>query len=161
MELTQELVKELFEYKEEGLYWKIKPATRVQNGDRFGHIGVKGYRKGTIKNKTYTEHRLIFLYHHGYLPKLVDHVNGNKSDNRIENLREASWKQNLRNSKRSKRNTSGHKGVSWIASRKRWQVTIMTDYSNSFKGYFKDFELACLVADEARDLYYKEFARNG
>jgi len=65
---------------------------------------------------------LIFLYHHGYLPKFVDHIDGNKKNNRIENLREATKSQNAMNQKVSTRNTSGIKGVMWHKRDKKWFV---------------------------------------
>lgn len=161
MELTQEQVKYFFEYKDGALYWKVDASERNKKGKRFGSAKENRYRHGSLKDKSFLEHRLIFLYHHGYLPKVVDHINGNKKDNRVENLREATQSQNICNSKLSSRNSSGHKGVSWINARKTWQVTLMVNGINKFLGYHKNFEFACLLADEARDLYHKEFARHG
>ena len=78
MELTQDLVKELFDYRDGFLYWKIRPANRVQIGDRAASLSRR--KKGNkwvviIRNKNYLCSRIIFLWHHGYLPLMVDHEN--------------------------------------------------------------------------------------
>lgn len=161
MELTQELVKELFEYRDGGLYRKETKGGAIK-GERFGCIDEKkGYRRGHINYKSYNEHRLVYLYFYGELPTAIDHINGDTSDNRIENLRKASLSQNQHNSKISKNNTSGHKGVSWDAKRNKWNVVVWLNSKPVFHKRFHDFELACLVADEARELYHGEYARHG
>ena len=161
MELTQKLVKELFEYRDGGLYRKETKGGGVK-GERFGSIDKKKrYRKGHINYKNFTEHRLIYLYFYGELPVSVDHINGDTTDNRIENLRKASLSQNQHNSKKNKNNSSGHKGVSWDKSKNKWKVAVWLKSKIVFQKVFHDFELACLVADEARNLYHKEYARHG
>lgn len=160
--ITQEKLKEIFEYKDGGLYWKIKPAARVNIGDRFGAFNKRdGYRTGAVFKKAYREHRLIFLYHHGYIPEVLDHINGKRDDNRIENLREATYSQNGQNRVKQKNNTSGHRGVSFHRPMDKWRVQLNINGKNIHFGYYEDLELACLVSDEARSLYHGEFARYG
>ncbi len=161
MELTQELVKELFEYKENGLYWKTPLNWKIKKGVKAGSLNSKGYVNIQINKKSYSEHRLVYLYHYGYLPEEVDHIDGNKNNNNIENLRPASRNENMRNTKNRKNNTSGHKGVSRATYRNKWIVQVSLDGNKRFTKSFDDFEFACLVADEARDLYHRGYARHG
>lgn len=161
MEVTQELLHELFEYKNGELYWKISPSNNVKIGDKAGCLSSTGYLFVGIKNKLYRCHRLIFLMHHGHLPKYIDHINNNPSDNRIENLRVCTIQQNQFNSKIPKNNSSGYKGIFWIEACKKWRVRIRVNGKLKSFGYFDALELAALVAHEARLKYHGEFANHG
>jgi hypothetical protein len=161
MSITQDLIKELFEYKDGQLYWKNPTSSRCKSGQVAGAIGKRGYWRVGVNYKHYTTHRIVFLLFHGYLPKLIDHIDGNCLNNKIENLREATTSENLRNSKLSAKNTSGTKGVTWDKQTKSWSVGIMVNYKQIRIGRFKDLELAQLVAQEARNKYHKEFANYG
>ena len=161
MSITQELVKELFDYRDGNLYWKNTKSNRVVKGSVAGGLCKKGYFRISINYKHYYNHRIIFLMFHGYLPKLIDHKDGNRLNNKIENLRQATFAENLRNSKLRKNNTSGVKGVSWSKLHKKWRVAVMLNGDTYRLGLFKDLELAQLVAEEARNKYHKEFANHG
>jgi len=88
-------------------------------------------------------HRLIFFYHNGYFPEgQVDHIDRNKKNNRIENLREVSRQCNLRNTGNSKANTSGVKGVSKHYS--GWKAGVTINGKNKHICYTKDFDEAVL-----------------
>ena len=91
-ELTQDLVRALFNYRDGNLYWKISKSYRIKIGNLAGRINKQGYRSVGINNKEYRYHRLIYLYHYGYLPKFIDHIDGNKLNNNIDNLRSAKVK---------------------------------------------------------------------
>ena len=103
--MNQKQLQELFDYdyKNGGLIWKINLniIKKKHNGKRFGFIETKGYIKGNIEKRTYREHRLVWIWHNGDIAKNmeIDHINRNKSDNRIENLRLATHKQNMQNRK--------------------------------------------------------------
>ena len=161
MQITQQLVKELFEYRDGELYWKIRPAQRVRAGDKAGKIEKQGYKVVSIKSKFYKVHRIIFLMFHGYVPDILDHIDGNKLNNNINNLRPATHAQNCRNAKIPKTNTSGYKGVTWDKENKKWMVQISVNGKNKKIGRFFDLELAGLAAEEARNKYHKEFANHG
>ena len=159
--LTQELVKELFDYRDGELYWKVKSAWRIKVGDVAGFASKNSrYRSVHIKNKTYLVHRVVYLYHHGNLPEFLDHANGDSFDNRIENLREATKAENNRNAKTRKDNTSGHKGVSWHKRTKKWMVRVRISGKYEYIGSYSCLELAGLVSQEVRDLYYGKFAKH-
>ena len=157
--LTQELVQSLFEYKDGKLYWKVNKG-RVKIGDKTGSLHHSGYLFIQINSKTYLAHRVIFLYHHGFLPQYIDHIDGNKSNNKIENLREATRHQNSFNTKLYKTNTSGIKGVNWSKSAKKWEVRVQINNKRKCFGIYENNELAELVAIEARNKYHGNFARH-
>jgi len=156
--VNQNLLKNTFEYCEGELYWKIKPSVRTNIGDMAG--SSKGiYKKVQVFGKTYQIHRLIFMMFNGFFPKNVDHIDGNKLNNRIENLRAATTSQNMCNVKIPSSNTSGIKGVSWHKQRKSWQVQLRVSGKPTYFGLFKDIELAELVILEARNKFHGKFAR--
>lgn len=159
-DITKEILNFLFNYKNGELYWNFSLSCKSPKGNIAGSIKGDGYRRIGLNKKPYLAHRLIFMMHHGYLPKVVDHIDGNRQNNCIENLREATQSQNSHNQKLSIKNTSGYKNVRWNARKRKWFVNIRLNYKDIHIGYFKDIELADLVAQEARDKYHKEFARH-
>jgi ribosomal protein L44E len=158
--MNQTDVVNLFDYKDGNLLWKMDKAKgKIKAGSVAGGITSKGYMRVTINYKEYPLHRIIFLLHHGYCPNVVDHINGNVLDNRIENLREATDQTNQYNRKRGLNNKSGCKNVSWNKASNAWQVHIRCNKKVK-SWYVKDFELAELVAYEARSLYHGSFANH-
>lgn len=161
--ITQERLKELFDYQDGQLIWKVKKAQCVKIGSIAGSISTSNGLKYVcveIDSISYKLHRLIFMYHHGYLPKCVDHKDGNTLNNNVENLREATLSQNSQNSKFRINNTSGHKNVFFEKRNKKWRVLIRINGVNKSFGYYDDLELASLVAAEARDKFCGQFARH-
>lgn len=109
---TQDKIKKYFRYVDGGyLIWRRK-ARAANNvvGKRAGWYLSSGYRLVEFFTKTYYEHVLIFIYHHGFRPSMVDHKNRRKYDNRIVNLRACSRWQNCANAK-LRNNASGVRGV--------------------------------------------------
>ena len=165
-ELTVDLLNHLFEYDKEtgNLIWKIKPSSRghsVKVGDIAGTLKSHGYICVGINYNSYRAHRLIFLMHKGYLPKTIDHINGDKLDNRIENLRAATVGQNQHNRKTNANNTSGYKGVSWNKALKKWTARITLERKNIHLGYFANVEEAAEVVRKAREELHGDFANHG
>jgi len=158
--VTQEEVLRLFEYRDGVLYWKERPrCSRKPPGDMSaGFKSTQGYKKVKVNKETYYVHQIVFLMHHGYIPEIVDHIDRNTSNNRIENLRAANKSLNAINSKLNSRNTSGHTGVVYNKLLKKWETRLMLNKRNKYFGIFEDFDLACLVADEARRIYHGEHA---
>ena len=152
-------VSELFRY-EAGTLVRIQDHANTHVGDEAGWITRYGYRALCIDRKCYLMHKLIYLLHHKTWPKVLDHINGNKLDNRIENLRPASVAQNCWNQKIKQRNTSGCKNVSWNKARHKWAVRIRV-HGKVKQWYVADLELADLLAHEARTLYHGAFANHG
>jgi len=157
--LTYEEAIEAFEYRDGELFWKIKPAMRVQIGDKAGRAGKERYERFRYKDKNLLVHRVIFLMHHQHTPKEIDHINGNKLDNRIENLREATRSQNQYNKNMMSNNTSGYRGVSWNNQKNKWAVRVKVNKKSYNFGFFDDLDVAGAVASEARAKLHGEFAR--
>jgi len=159
--MNQALIAEYFDHKDGHLYWKKVMHQNKQYlvGQEVGSIHKTGYRHVTWMGKIHKVHRLIFLLEHGYLPKEIDHINGDRQDNRLENLRGVTRSENQFNKAMCSNNTSGFRGVNWHKHSKSWVVRVCTKGKTKILGYFKDLELAGLVADEARNLYHGKFAK--
>lgn len=117
---------------------------------------ITGYvsRKGHLCKPEYM-HRVITNAPKGMN---VDHINGNKLDNRVENLRLATPSENVQNKKRKRNNQSGYKGVSYYYAGK-WRARIDVDGHEINLGYYDDKEDAAHAYDEAARHYFGEFAR--
>lgn len=157
--MQPEYLFELFEYKDGSLYWKVN-RIKVRPGTKAGCIDNNGYLQIRIDGKAYTAHRLIYLMHHGALPKRVDHIDCDKLNNRIENLRACEVNQNAWNAKTSSKSKSGIKNVVWHTRDRKWQVAVSVNGKQRNFGYYDDIDLAELVATEARNKYHGEFARH-
>ena len=158
--ITQQRLHELFKYCDGKLFWKVRQAACIYIGDEAGSVNKKGYRRVMIKNKSYAMHRLIFMMHYGYLPKQVDHIDRNKLNNRIENLRPATHGQNRQNATISKNNTSGVKGINWQKRDNKWQARVMLNKKSYQIGYFETLEEAKKAVEKARQQLHGEFARH-
>lgn len=166
MELTQEMVVEMFDYHADGKL--TRRHSMMGNGNYAGRVigttpsGTRDDRYSVTKvhGQHWCVHKLIYLYHHGVVPEQLDHINGEATDNRIENLRVATTAQNSCNRKLFSNNKSGCKGVSWHKKQSRWFVYVDANKKRKNIGYFDDLELADLVATEARNLYHGAFVRH-
>jgi hypothetical protein len=154
--LTQDLLKELFDYKDGELYWKSKPANRVSIGDVAGSLSSNGYKQVYINGKPYYCHRIIFAMHNDYFPKMIDHIDGNSINNKIENLRETTNSQNQYNRKCV--NSYGIKGVS-LHQCGKFHVRITVNGKEKHLGLFEKLEDAKNAAIKARQELHGEFAR--
>jgi hypothetical protein len=132
--------------------WYVKPG---KNGSFYA--ARKEYDKNDWHiTHTINMHRIIL---NAPLGMQVDHKDGNGLNNQRNNLRLATPSQNGANSRRSKRNTSGYKGVIWNKRNKRWQVRIMVERRMVSVGYFIDIEDAAIAYANAASKYFGEFAR--
>lgn len=123
-------------------------------GARSGSPDGKGYLTVLVDGRRYKAHRVVWLMHFGSFPRGdVDHINGVRSDNRIENLRTVDHVENMRNQKLRSTNTSGVTGVTWNKKQKKWRAKITVNYRTISLGAFDalaDAEKARLAAE---DLY--------
>lgn len=152
--------RELFEYRDGVLYWKEDRSSQKCKGKKAGCESA-GYLKLRVRELggSVAVHRVIFAMHHGYFPKEVDHINGNKLDNRIENLRAVSRSQNRMNAPKTRRNQSGCKNV--YPQKDKWGVALKVNKKPIYLGLYEDLELADLVAHAAREKYHGAYANHG
>ena len=155
--ISHDYVLSAFDYQDGNLIRKTGRVNEIGQIAGCVHKG-KGYIHVKIKAKAFKAHRLVFLYHHGYLPECVDHIDGDKTNNKIENLRAATKEENCHNQKIRSTNKSGYKGVKWVEHCKKWQVEVCKNYKQLRFGMYEDLELAGLVAIEATELIHGRFS---
>lgn len=161
-ELTQKYILSLFTYRGSNLFWKVKKAPWIKIGDLAGYIS--GNRRIIhIDGKNYFAHRLIFLYNNGYLPKFLDHIDGNSLNNDVSNLREATLSQNQGNRKKNKiyngkLPSSEFKGVYRNKRREKWASQIVIDGKAKYLGYYDSEIKAAEVYNTAATKYFGDYA---
>lgn len=152
--LTQSQLKELLHYDPDtGIFTnKVFRGPKALKNAEVGCINSKGYLTLNIKLKNYKCHRLAWLYIYGVWPKdQIDHINQNKIDNRIANLREVTKSQNGQNTSLRADNTSGHKGVSWSKGHRKWQAQIKVNNVYLYLGYFDNLDGAVAARKQAEE----------
>jgi len=154
---SQKKLQELFDYKDGQLYWKERINSSIDLSKPAGFIGYGGYRSIRIEGKDYRAHRLVWKYHYGKDPKeFIDHIDGNRVNNNIENLREATKQQNNFNRGPHKNNKLGIKGVS--KHRNKYTARIEINGKEKYLGFFDTIEEARLAREEAEIKFFKEFS---
>ena len=146
--LTQERLKEVLNYNSKtGIFtWKINGNKGIKVGDVGGVVCKSGYRYIYVDKVGYLAHRLVFLYVDGYFPEnYIDHINRNRDDNRVSNLREVNRSCNARNYGNRKDNFLGVRGVNFWKSRNKWIVQIRINNKLHYLGMYKDFIEAVYV----------------
>lgn len=161
--LTYTRLKELLNYDPDtGVFIWIKPTSnRVKINSVAGTFDTYGYLVIRIDSILYKAHRLAWLYAFEEYPEnQIDHINGIKSDNRLDNLRDATSSQNMFNKPVNSANTTGYKGVNYRASMSKYRASIGYKGRVLHLGYF-------ITAEEAHEAYklksielYKEFSTN-
>lgn len=134
-ELTAELLRSLLNYDPATgeFSWKVRCGMRGLPGKVTGHTRGE-YRQITVRQKNYRAHRLAWLHHYGRWPKgEIDHIDGDKHNNAITNLREVTLTVNQRNRSLPSNNTSGVIGVCWHKGSERWHASIGAKYVGSFR----------------------------
>ena len=158
--IFKESVKSLFDYNPETghLTWKVFTNSRAPIGSRTGTVKKRGYRQFKFQGRDYYEHQVIWLWVYGEWPKnYLDHINRNKADNRLCNLRDATCSENLCNTNLRSDNSSGVKGIAWDKSRNKWRASV--EFGGALKmKRFTSFEEACLQIREWRVQLHGEFA---
>lgn len=161
--ITQNILKTQLNYDPlTGIFTRLVSNNfKCKVGEVAGSLTNKGYISIWICGKSYMAHRLAWLYIHGYMPSdCIDHINGVTNDNRLINLREASFLQNARHTKVRKDNTTGFKGVSFHKKIKKFSATISVQGDKIHLGYFNQAEDAYSVYVSASKYYFAEFHKN-
>lgn len=180
-DVTPDYIRECFTYDDGKLYWKVRPDSHItecakvsQNnklyaGKQAGYFCKRtdskrpdfGYWLCRLNCGLFKIHRIIFYMHHGYLPKIIDHIDGDTNNNRIENLREADSKGNSANSKKATGSyLSVYKGVTSSKSRPdTFRAFINQVSANTFLGNYKSEDEAASAYDVAAICEYGDFAK--
>jgi hypothetical protein len=153
--------KNLFIYEDGDLYWIDSPNSLVPAGSKAGSLRNDGYVGIFIKGTYYFAHRIVWEMFNGEIPAglVIDHIDGDRANNRVENLRLCTFQQNHFNRGKQSNNKSGFKGVSWHRQKQKWVAQIKINGRNKFLGFFtnpvKAYEKYCEVAIEN----YGEYAK--
>lgn len=161
MDFTPEDMRKRFAYDPStgDLTWKIAFAN-VKVGDMAGWINKSsGYRIIKIRKRDFRVHRIIFAIMTGQWPaECIDHINGDRSDNRWSNLREATNTQNLWNKAPNKNSRTGIRGVHYSKSSRGWVAKIGHQKKVIHLGVFSCIEQARAARERAANELYGEFA---
>lgn len=168
MKLTQQGLQALLDYDPLTgvLTWKTRTEITMPNASRrkafnathAGNVAFtaddgSGYKIGGINGTVIRAHRVIFLMVHGYEPDFIDHDDHDRSNNRLNNLKDVTFGQNRRNQSKLSHNTSGVTGVCWDNARQKWMATISVGNKNKFLGRFDSKEKAIQARTNAEILY--------
>lgn len=175
-DLTYEYLSACLDYDEKTgeLRWKHRPREHFKHragfvrfskhlaGKRAGVLDTaKNYRRVKLAKKLLQEHRVAWLLCYGVWPPLdIDHINRDRSDNRIKNLRLATDSQNAHNTVSSKANTSGYKGVSWESQTGKWRACLRFKGIQLRLGRFDCPKQAHAVVSKKRNELLGEFSTN-
>jgi len=158
------IIVEYFSYDAESgiILWKKNPGKRNLLNKEAGSLRPDGYRHIAINGKCVLSHRVAWFLHYNCWPeKYIDHIDGNKINNNIKNLREADVFENAYNSLTPKNNTSGVKNVYWNKQKSKWMARINLKGKCKFIGLFDDLDLAELAVMEAREKLHGKYFNHG
>ncbi len=161
-EVTQDRLKELFTYSPDtGEFTRARTignSPSQKKGYVAGTVNVAGYKLISIGRKVYKAHRLAWLYMNGEWPSHhIDHLNRNKADNRIDNLRDVTCAVNLQNQRSAHANNcSGFIGVHWHGASTGWAAQITTNGKKQHLGIFKTPQLAADAYQAAKRAQHAE-----
>jgi len=155
-DLTQERLKELLSYDPEtGMFVWVKSEKGIKIGEMAGCNHSRGYLRIRIDGKDFFSHRLAWFYMVGAFPSdQTDHINRIKTDNRFINLRAVTTSENQHNRGKTQNNNSGHKGVNYDKSRKKWFAQIGVNRIRHFLGRFPTSEDASAAYLVAQRIYH-------
>lgn len=154
--LTQELLKERLTYDPStGIFRARVKRKQLNVGDVAGSWTSKGYWRIKIDDQEYSAHRLAWMYMYGeFPPKHLDHINQDRADNRIDNLREANYCENGQNRRLGRNSTSGYLGVTYSKQSDKWQASICIHKRHKYLGQFATPEQAAAAYAAAKQIYH-------
>jgi hypothetical protein len=158
IKISKELLMEHYKYDATtGIFIRNKSTGGYRKKTVAGTFSKDGYIRITILGKQYLAHRLVWLYEYGEMPKhQIDHINGNRSDNRLSNLRAATNKQNMENINTKSNSKSGIRGVySYkIKNTIKWGARLMHNYKTIHLGVFNDIDSAKRARKLGEEKYF-------
>lgn len=154
----------MFDYVDGDLVWKIR--VHGYGGSKTGKVAGTLNRAGKnyvrrrigINGCIYSAHHLVFLYHHGFMPDQLDHIDRDSLNNRIENLREADDTQQEANKSIRSDNKSGYKGVFWNSQKRKWHAKICKNKVHHDLGRFDSPEDAAHAYNKAAKRHFGKYA---
>lgn len=163
--MTHKELLEIFEYHPDGYFIEKGNRKRIKAGKKIhGWVEKYGYRRLYVIDRTYLLHRLIYFYNTGYMPlypnEEIDHIDGDKGNNRIENLRLCNKNENMQNKIKNYNAKSKYKGVSYISLKKRWLSSVTVNKKSYFIGTFKTQEEAAKAYDKFIKINNFKFCRS-
>ena len=156
----QDLFNSIFHYREDTgeLYWKVK-TRNTYIGQIAGTLHQDKYMQVGYQGKIYRNHRVIYIMHHGDTDMIIDHIDGNTLNNKINNLRKCTPLQSAHNTGPVRNSKSKYKGVAWEERRRKWKVEIRNNGKKIWLGYYECEHTAAIKYNEAALKYHGEFAR--
>lgn len=158
--ITQERVKEVFKYVQGNLYWRINLGTRAKIGVKAGNKNAGGYYGVQVDGVQYYIHRLIYLYHYGYMPTFIDHKHGKLIGNYVWNLRPCTRSENQANRGMNKNNNSGFRGVGFDKKSGKWYGRVKYKGINYELGFYDLPQDASKVVEKKRKELHGEFYKS-
>jgi hypothetical protein len=153
---------DIFEYRSDGsLLWRANRSSRARAGCRAGSAHKSGYRHIKIGSKNLKEHRIVWIMHFGPIPDgyELDHIDLNRSNNKISNLRLATRSQNRANARVQRDNSLGIKGVHFFKPDRKYVAQLRHQGRRIFLGQFRTAEEAGAAYEAAAKKYHGKFAR--
>ena len=156
------ILDDIFEYDCGALKWKARRSSNAMAGHNAGTVRPDCYLQVSLFGKTQLVHRVIWKMHNGPIPDgmEIDHINHDRLDNRIENLRIVSRQENSVNLSKRIDNTSGIVGVSWSKRMGKWRARISVNKKEISLGFFSDINDAGRARKNA-EIYYNFHENHG
>lgn len=165
-DITAQELRELLRYDPDAgqIFWRQRPsdtfktsaAAKTWNGRFAGKAALTavsdtGYLTGCIHYRSVSAHRVAWALFYGRWPQEIDHINGDRADNRIANLREVTRRTNNRNHGPDSRNKSGYTGVYWNKQQQKWHAKVRVDGRDLHLGFFDDVHSAGAARTKAAE----------
>lgn len=126
---------------------------RYAGKEAFNKLSIGGYLVGKLLGESFASHRIAWLIETGEEPEFVDHISGDKTDNRLTNLRSVSWSENTKNKPKPSNNKSGTIGVHWVPRSMRWRAFMSLGRKVVLQREFADLQDAVIARREAEIMH--------
>lgn len=157
---TRQQLHDLFIYKDGNLWWRDVTGRKASKQGKAAWKNKTGYNYINIGSAKYKQARLIWIMFCGHTEKMIDHINGVRDDDRLENLREADAKDNMWNKSRGRNSATGYRGVTHCKWTGRFVAEVRASGKRVFFKRFDTAEEANEACINARKQFHKEFARH-
>lgn len=140
-------------------WWNARFADR----EAFCTFDKKGYPYGFISERRVAKHRIVWLFHFGAINGEIDHIDGDPSNSKVENLRDVTRQSNMQNKRTYNRNTSGFRGVYWAKQMQKWRAAISSSGKERHLGFFAEFDDAVAARKAAEQAlgFHENHGRTG